>query len=110
MPTLKPASSANEAPVSDSSLEPCTANDICRITMNGPISPATNASSAAASRACCTKSRPSRSAVMSNENRLASRWESLSVMGVPEGVPGVVEVLAHDTYRSPTWTTWMSAR
>ena len=67
---MKPASSANAAPVSENSLEPCTANDIWRITMNGPINPAINASSAAASRACWTKSRPSRSAVMSKENRL----------------------------------------
>ena len=51
-PTLKPVSSANAAPVNDNSLEPWTANDICRITMNGPISPASNASNAAASNAC----------------------------------------------------------
>jgi hypothetical protein len=52
MPTLKPASSAKDAPVSDNSLEPCTANDIWRITMNGPIRPDTSASTAAASSAC----------------------------------------------------------
>ena len=38
-PTLSPVSSAKAAPVKDNSLEPCTANDICRITMNGPIKP-----------------------------------------------------------------------
>ena len=68
-PTSNPISSAKAAPVSDNSLDPCTANDIWRITMNGPISPATSPSSAAASSACWTKSWRSRSAVMSKENR-----------------------------------------
>src|SRR6201999_794540 len=94
MPTLKPASSAKDAPVSDNSLEPCTANDICRITMNGPIKPDTNASSAAASSACCTKSRPSRSAVTSKAKRFDTSSESRSVMGMPARVSRVVEVLA----------------
>ena len=92
-PTLRPVSKANAAPVSESSLDPCTANDICRMTMNGPIRPATSDSRAAARRACCTKSRRSRSAVMSNANRLCSRCVSLSFMGVPVGVTGMVEML-----------------
>src|SRR5262245_33578934 len=97
IPTLKPASSAKDAPVSDNSLEPCTAKDICRITMNGPIKPDTNASSAAASSACCTKSRPSRSAVTSNAKRFDKSSDSRSVMGMSARVPGVIEVLAdHD--------------
>src|SRR5262249_35434042 len=97
IPTLNPASSAKDAPVSDNSLEPCTANDICRITMNGPIKPDTNASSAAASSACCTKSRPSRSAVTSKAKRFDTSSESRSVMGMPARVSRVVEVLAdHD--------------
>ena len=66
------------------------------MTMNGPISPATNARRAAAISACWTKSRVSRSAVTSKANRLSSRWVSLSLMGVPVGVSGVIEVLADD--------------
>src|SRR6185437_7432156 len=97
IPTLNPASSAKDAPVSDNSLEPCTANDICRITMNGPIKPDTNASSAAASSACWTKSRPSRSAVTSNANRCVSRSVSRSVIGVAGRMARMIEVLAdHD--------------
>src|SRR5690242_5917256 len=74
-PTLSPVSKANDAPVRDSSLDPCTAKDICRMTMNGPIAPASSANRAAASRACCTKSRRSRSAVTSKANSC----ESISV-------------------------------
>ena len=62
-PTSRPVSSAKAAPVKDNSLEPCTANDICRITMNGPINPATNASSAPATIACWTNPRPNKSTV-----------------------------------------------
>ncbi|SLJ82769.1 Uncharacterised protein [Mycobacteroides abscessus subsp. abscessus] len=56
MPTPMPASSAAAAPVSDSSLVPCTAKDICLLMISGPIAPASRPSSAAASTACCTKS------------------------------------------------------
>src|SRR3954463_13399020 len=97
IPTLKPASNAKAAPVSDNSEDPCTANDICRITMNGPISPEPRASKAAASSACWTKSRRSRSAVMSNENRLASSSVSRSFIGMSARVARVVEMFAdHD--------------
>src|SRR5215208_6854112 len=95
-PTLKPASSAKAAPVSDNSDDPCTANDIRRITMNGPINPDTRASSAAANNACWTKSRCSKSPVMSNEKRLANRSVSRSLMVVSARVSRVVEVLADD--------------
>src|SRR5215207_344172 len=95
IPTLKPANSAKAAPVSDNSDDPCTANDICRITMSGPMRPESRASSAAASSACCTKSRRSRSAVMSNENRLASSSVSRSLMFVAARVTRVV-LLADD--------------
>ena len=64
------------------------------MTMNGPIRPATRASRAAARTACCTKSRRSRSAVISNANRLCNRWVSLSFMGMPVGVSGMVQMLA----------------
>ena len=45
-----------DAPVSDSSDVPCTANDICRLTINGPITPARRPRIAPAIRACWTKS------------------------------------------------------
>src|SRR6476661_4634624 len=64
------------------------------MTMKGPINPATRASSAAASSACWTKSRRSRSAVMSNEKRWASRSASRSLMDMSARVTGVVEVFA----------------
>src|SRR3954454_9398841 len=90
IPTLKPASKAKAAPVSDNSDDPCTANDICRITMNGPIRPETSASRAAAKIACWTKSRPSRSAVTSKENRWARSSVSPSLMVVSARVTRVV--------------------
>src|SRR3954452_14871223 len=96
MPTLNPASRAKAAPVSDNSDDPCTANDIWRITMNGPINPDTRASSAAANSACWTKSRCSKSAVTSNEKRLANRSVSRSLMVVSARVTGVVQMLADD--------------
>src|SRR6476620_10334567 len=92
-PMLKPTSSANAAPVSDNSLDPCTATDIWRITINGPITPDTRASSAEASRACCTKSRLSRSAVTSKAKTFDNRWASFSLMGVPARAVGVVMVV-----------------
>src|ERR1700712_102659 len=96
IPTLKPVSSAKDAPVRDNSLDPCTAKDICRMTMNGPTSPASNASRAAANNACWTKSRRSRSRVMSKDNRWPRTSVSRSVMIVPARVAGVVDVLADD--------------
>ncbi|SKX92353.1 Uncharacterised protein [Mycobacteroides abscessus subsp. abscessus] len=54
--TLMPASSAAAAPVTDSSLAPCTANDICRTTISGASTPPSSPSSASASMACSTKS------------------------------------------------------
>src|SRR5918995_6138686 len=65
--------------------------------MNGPITPATRASSAAAINACWTKSRPSRSTVTSKANRCARRSASRSFMGVPARVTRMVDVLTdHD--------------
>src|ERR1700760_1679759 len=95
MPMLNPASSAKEAPVSENSLEPCTANDICRITMNGPIKPDTRANSAAASSACWTKSRLSRSAVTSNANSFDSISVRRSVMCVSARVTRVILLTDH---------------
>ena len=66
------------------------------MTMKGPIRPATSANRAAASSACWTKSRPSRSAVTSKANRCASRSASRSFMGVPTRVAGMVDVLPDD--------------
>src|SRR5512139_1791064 len=82
-PTLSPVSNAKAAPVKDSSLEPCTAKDICRITTNGPISPATSASSAPATNACWTNPRLRRSAVTSKAKRLCSSSSRASLMAEP---------------------------
>ena len=60
-PTLTPSSSAAAPPVNASSLVPCTANAILRVTMSGPSTPATSPSTAAAISAVCTKSSSSRS-------------------------------------------------
>ena len=54
--TLNPISRAAAAPVTDSSLAPCTAKDICRATMSGPSRPPRRPSSTIASSACCMKS------------------------------------------------------
>src|SRR5690349_20945093 len=95
-PTFRPVSKAKAAPVKDNSLDPWTANDIWRMTMNGPINPATSANSAAAINACWTKLRPSRSAVTSKANRCARRSLSRSFMGVPARVAGMIDVFADD--------------
>ena len=64
--------------------------------MNGPINPATNARSVAASRAFCAKSLPSRSAVTSKEKRVVQgTCRSLSV-AVPQSVPGWSRVFTDD--------------
>src|SRR5581483_6965127 len=79
-PRFNPVSNAKAAPVNDNSADPCTANDICRITINGPISPAINASKTAAITACWTNPRRRRSAVTSNANMLCSSCVRLSLM------------------------------
>jgi hypothetical protein len=69
-PTLTPSSNAAAPPVNDSSLVPCTANAMLRLTISGPSTPATSPRIAAASNAVCTKSNRSSSPVSSKSNSL----------------------------------------
>ncbi len=75
-PTPTPSSSAAAAPVKASSAVPCTANDMRRMTMSGPNVPATSPSTAAASSAVRTKSKPSSSIVRSMSNNWSMRKPS----------------------------------